>query len=561
MFLVVVAAAIALLVFVSKRSRGERIQPEVGPVGWVNGMSWGAVRPLARIEIRRLLLHPAFVFGVLTFPLIAVASIRESTDEWLDISTGLALGLVPLGWFSIIAANLLASRSIRTGAEELFGSLPAPQPIRTAGVLATMAGPAIVAAFMAAATVAYVNASVSLLPGSPDYAEIGAGLLIAAGAVAVGVAVARFWPHPLFGVGAVVVVILIQARFLEPTTWPWNREEANPIRFFGFLGSTTSAGSVLEYRPAEWHLVYLVGLVALMAIVALARSGISRWVAISLTTAIAVAAVGGWMQSRPPSADQVAEMIRYLEHPEQVQTCESTEAARICVYASGERNIAAWSARLRSVMALMPANATRRVEVRERIPTVVANSNCSPIPATESLVKKVAQSIDPQRVWRKDNVVHPGTDTLPCSGKSLRGFFFAVQVASQAVGLRPSPWGLDERCYADGQARAALALWLGAAATPQGTDVLRQLVDEATSDHLGFVDWDDPPMWGVRFSISDARHALALLQRPRRAVADAVGANWARLSAPATPTAELASVVGVTLLAAPAPPTSGPLCQ
>ena len=139
----------------------------------------------------------------------------------------------------------------------------------------------IAAAILAVAWVLVVG-SREELRGSPRWAEIAAGVLIVAGSVCVGVAVARWLPNPGFGVLAVVATIVIQARFLDVTTWPWNRSEGDQLRFLGFLAEsherqlTTSSSYVRRGGTS----LYLGGLVAVMAGVALAREGMRRPVAI-----------------------------------------------------------------------------------------------------------------------------------------------------------------------------------------------------------------------------------------------------------------------------------------
>ncbi len=293
-------------------------------VGWVPDTNWRVVAPLARTDLRLVLRHPAFVVGALVTPLLMLfAAPSESVSSWRQVSAGIALGLVPLGWLTIIAVNLVTLRPRRTGTEELFAALPAPQPVRTTAMLSAAIGPVIAAAILAATWV-LVMGSREELRGSPRWAEIAAGVLIVAGSVCVGVAVARWLPNPGFGVLAVVVTIVIQERFLDVTTWPWSRSEGDPLRFLGFLARPTSVtDDFLELRPSGWHLMYLAGLVAVMAGVALAREGVRRPVAIVVGTGVLVAATAGWMQTRPLSAAQEDAMASYLVQPGDHQICEN----------------------------------------------------------------------------------------------------------------------------------------------------------------------------------------------------------------------------------------------
>ena len=117
--------------------------------------------PLARAENRRLVRHPAFITGIVLTPLMLwAATIADHTarEHWRGLSTDVALALVPLGWFTIVATNLLALRPNRTGTVELFAALPAPQPVRTAGALSAMAAAVTAAVLLATGWVILLGA-------------------------------------------------------------------------------------------------------------------------------------------------------------------------------------------------------------------------------------------------------------------------------------------------------------------------------------------------------------------------------------------------------------------
>ena len=314
-----------------------------GPVGWARGTDWHVVGPLARADSRRLLRHPAFIAGVVLTPLIILAA-TDGEHIWWKISTGIALGLVPLGWLTIVAANLATLRPRRTGADELFSTLPAPQPVRTTAGLTAGIGPVLVAAVVAGAAVLVVALTRDGLRGSPRWAEIAAGLLIVAGSVCVGVAVARWLPSAGFGVLAVVATFLLQARFLDVATWPWNRSESDPARFLGFLAEPTAVRDpFLEFRPSGWHLLYLAGLVVVMAGVALAREGMRRPVAIVLAVGL-VADGDGRLGADPPAVAQVREddMVAYLTDPGAHQVCRTSASVRYSAYPEFSADVPEW---------------------------------------------------------------------------------------------------------------------------------------------------------------------------------------------------------------------------
>lgn len=557
MFLLV-PLAVGIAIWLVRRSRGEVAGPaEVGPVGWAGGARWAVARPLARAETRRLLRHPAFVVGVLLTPLMLAGATLTDETSWWQISPAVALALVPLGWATIIATNLLALQPRRTGADELLAAAPAPQPVRSAGLMLSAAPAALVAAVVAGGWLVPLSGGGDLT-GAPRPLEMAAGLLIVAGSVTVGVGAARWLPGVGFGIAAAVATAVIQARFFEVSAWPWYRSEADPLRFLGFLADTTSVGlPALEVRPIGWHLVYLVGLVLLMAGVALARDGVPRRLGGLLGAALVLTTIAGWAQLRSPTDRQVAEMVAFLTNPEPGQTCTSDGPVRYCASGDNLSRVADWRRRVTGVHALVPAAvAARALVVADRVPTVSGNANCAPQPFFEGLHPDVAEKVTAAQVWPNDGAVHPGTDRFPCGGRTTNELFTAVQVGSWAVGLPPSPHHLDVRCTATGQARAAVALWLGAAATPQGERTLRELVRDPSSPagRMTFLGWDDPPMWGVTFATADAELALRLLDMPEEQVAAALAPAWATVTAPGIPSSELARLTGVAARAAATAP-------
>lgn len=558
--IVLLAVAVGVAVWLGRRARGTVAAPAaVGALGWAPGTRWAVVRPLARAEARRLARHPAFVVGVVLTPLM-LGGATGSETSWRSVSGAMALALVPLGWATIIAANLLANRPRRTGTDELFAAAPVPQPVRSTGLMLSASVAVAAASVLALGWALYLSQGSTALSGSPRPVETAAGVLIVAGSVVVGVGVARWLPGVGFGILAAFATAVIQARFFEVQTWPWYRSEADPIRFLGFLADPTSVNvAALEIRPAGWHLVYLGGLVLVMAAVALARDGVPRRLFVGLAVTVAVTAAAGWAQVRPPTDRQVAAMVAYLTDPESQQTCTVEGPVRYCASGDNLDLVDDWRRSVEAVRALLPVPvAGRSLAVVERVPTIVGNSNCSPQPFFEGLLPGLVERLAPGEVWPDDGAVHPGTDRFPCGGRRVHGFFTAVQVGSWAVGLPPSPHGLDERCTARGEARSAVALWLGAAASPQGARNLRALVDEPPSADglMSFSGWTDPPMWGVAFAITDAELALRMLAVPATQVTDALAGRWETVVAPGATSHELAELVGVA--AAPAGVTATP---
>jgi hypothetical protein len=244
-------------------------------------------------------------------------------------------------------------------------------------------------------------------------------------------------------------------------------------------------------------------------------------------------------------------MVGFLTEPSGYQTCEQRGRVQYCAYPSSQHLIDEWQARVEGVLAFVPAGvAGRSLEVSQRIPTTIGNSDCGPQPFLAGLPEAVADRLTPPAVWPDDGELHPdlGNGAFPCSDRDINELFTAVQAGAWGVGLPPAPRHDDQRCRADGQARAVLALWLAAAATPDGADLLRDLASEGASSSgvLSFDGWDNPPMWGVVYTASDAATAVDMLeQRQATEIADVLGRHWQRWTDPATSSTDLARHLGL----------------
>lgn len=555
--MIYVLAAAALGLFLAIRTRDQSAPTAPAPAGYAHGsppVSWRPSVALARLESRRLLLHPAFLFGVLVTPFILwLATGQEADVEWWQADTGIPLGMVPLGWFTIVAANLNALRSKRHGTEELLEAMPVPAIARTAAHSLTALATVPVTLIAVIGWALVVDVRMDAL-GTPRAAEIAAALFIVAGAVVVGVVVARWLPHPMFGVAAVFVVSIAEGLLGEPAN--------SAAKFLAFLAPHTDAGDpIFDVRHAGWHLVYLAGLTVLVAVAALLRHGWRPPLKGALAGTLVLTGVAGYLQTRPADAGQAAAMIGYLVEAERHQVCEERGRVTYCAYERTRDEIAAWRGPVeRTLAAVPPEVADRPLVVQQRFPTVTGNADCAPEDFLDTLPDDVASRLTYEAVFPETDVVHPGVEHFPCSDRSTHGVFLGVQVGSWAVGLPASPWHRDVRCRADGQARSVLALWLGARGTPHGADMLDALLRDPAArsgEHFDFPRetdvgaWDNPPMWGVEWHAQDMAAARRLLELPAGDVESAVATRWSELTDPRTPAGVLLDAVGVDAIPAP----------
>ena len=168
------------------------------------------------------------------------------------------------------------------------------------------------------------------------------------------------------------------------------------------------------------------------------------------------------------------------------------------------------------------------------------------MPFEDGLPPGVAARVSAAQLWPADGHVHPPFDdeSFPCSERTTGGFFLAVQTGAWAVGLPPAPHDRNERCTAGEPSpsrrgavgrRSRHARWCHAPC--------RDVITDGSSDgHLiDFDDWDDPPMWGVDYTVADAEVALAMLDQPVDDVRAALAIDWARWTDPRTPSSALAT--------------------
>jgi hypothetical protein len=513
---------------------------------------------LARFEGRKLLRHPAFLIGMALTPWLILAATSDTGASWVHFEIAIVLGLVPLGWLTMVATNLGALRSRRHGTDDLLASLPTTPAARTVAhnlsALATLP----VAVGFAAVSAALVAANADPT-GAFRPAELATGTLIVVGGGAVGVLVARWLPRPAVCLPALGVTMFMQGKLTDLAP--------SPARWMSFVVEPLSGFANFELRPAGWHLGWLAAWIALVAVAGVARYGVPRRLG-TVALGVAVVALGaGFAQTRPFSAERADAVADHILRPAAHQTCREQADVRYCAYGDLGTHMADWRPPVEGVLARLPGSVRGRgLEVTERPNPVVGNRNCTPVGLLSTLPGPIRDRLSPEGVWPADGKVHPGTETWPCSSSSVHGLFVGVQTGAWAVGLPPGPWHLDQHCRAPGQARAAAALWLGAQSTPGAAEALALLPERTgrnAAGELTVADWADPPAWGVTWSDGDVAAALALLDRPAADVAAVLAGGWDRFTDPATPTSELLARAGVTVAPGAVPVAAGPpeLCS
>jgi hypothetical protein len=416
------------------------------------------------------------------------------------------------------------------------------------------------------------------LPGSvgtprPAEAATGPALILLGGCL--GVALGRFWRSvavaPLVLVGLAVGSLTLTELHVgghDQRPWVWLGTLLRPV-------TIDPPPAALLGRPASWHLVYLLGAAVVLGALAVWRSQAQarlrrRAQAVTgavLVAALAVTTAAAVVQTRPTSPALTARRLTAASNPAAALVCQRRGPAVYCVFPGFEPQIGLWEPTVRAVLAGVPPAAAARaapVTVAQRIGWV------------RLFEDDVFLAVDQRRADRGDRPVAPVGTAWGRDGRALAisQARLASNVAARVTGssdqeLKPSGQqpkpssGSAVEPPAPGpgcNARAVVALWLAARASPHAVAGLRQHVTEAPFPSFAFandVDFDEP-WWGVR----EGRFALALLERPSDQVTQTFWRNWDLLMSPATTLERLGELLGVEPPPGPVPTSdvSGPSC-
>jgi len=517
-----------------------------------------AVMALARVEARNLALHPALLitlgfFGAVTAALLIGA--KDATIEGDRVEFFTAIG-VPLGALALVAAtHRNAGRSRRDGTDELFASTPTAPRARTEAFLLACIGPLPIAfAYLFAAQIVLVVAMDSPVPllWSLMVEAAAAMLLAVVGGGVVGVFLARWLPTTAAALAGIAAIV-----------WLNNGPDNHHERFRWLrVGVEKDLGGRFDITPSPTaRFAFIAGLVGLGACLALWRHPARRSLVVGTVACATVVAGSGWAISRPPTPTQVQEVVADLESPTSRQNCERRHGVSYCVYPGTEGWIDTWAPAVDAVLASIPASKRPqhvRVHQRESVPRLAARVEYNG-DLSYPYLDDVVEQLDPAAAWRADGAVHPSLG-LNDDEPDLE---VAFGVASLAVGLPPaSSWASPPGCFAPGQARLVLAMWLAGSATDTTRHALSSIAtrveDESLSDQrvpLGSnPDFEDRSASGDGYQAvvgaagtgSDVLDARRLLRADRGILIAAVEEHWEELTDPATPASRLLQLAGLT---------------
>lgn len=270
------------------------------------------VLQLALAEARRLVRHPIVLAGVALSLAGTVAAALTPYQQAAELRFVFLSGAGhwPLAVGAFLAANLTAVRTRRHGSAELEDTTVTGPARRTVGVLVAMAAPtawglallAVGSVLLGAWDGVEIHTPEGFLTRSMHPAELAQGPLVVGAMAVLGVAFGRWVPSRL--VGPLMLVPAVIGFF--HATW---RFEAPVWRFapvmvhehpVGWIQVTPSSGySIIDgfaIGDLAWHLVYLVGLIVLLAAVAIARFDASPRVRLAGAAGLLLAALGGVLQ-------------------------------------------------------------------------------------------------------------------------------------------------------------------------------------------------------------------------------------------------------------------------
>ncbi|GAA2427119.1 ABC transporter [Actinomadura vinacea] len=469
-----------------------------------------AMMALARIEARRLLLHPLVVLAVVGYMVLLLwpGGGSESYPVLHEVDRESQLGPLLIGLAGLLAVNAAVLRSRRHGTETHFGVLLLPPWWRTAAHALSVVSLVLVASVIVAGGFALEAARAGAV-GQASFAELATGPLIVLFLGAVGVLLARLVPSVLVGPLAVVVVLALTFVFVgRGGPWRWLAplvadEGVRPLP------------SDLLGRAAGWHALYLVAAAALAALAAVWAAGARRAALhVAAAGALAGTVAAGVMQGAGPSDELVAARERATREPAAVQDCTRHGLTTYCAFGDFKPWIGEWRKVADGVRALAgPAAATRPLTVRQRVNALKGPSGMDEPPPAPGGEVTVGTAWDGER-------------RLELSASVARGFV----VGSES----------HDGVFCD--ARGILTFWLAIKGIPDGEARYREVQSQMGGG--GGTIWAPVNLLSVR----DREYAVvkALLARPDAEVAGRVKASWAELVRKGTTTDRAAALLGVT---------------
>jgi hypothetical protein len=504
---------------------------------------WAVSGALSRVEARWLL-PGSVAFGVgigfciLEIVLFGVVFARDHGGEIASLVELLPILIHPLAGMTVLAVYRARTRARRDGLDELFAACPTTAHTRNLGHLRTAWVPTIAAvAFAGILLTTYASTTdVHWGPTGPRQIAhvLGCGVL-ALGAVALGVAVARWAPWTLAPVIAVVAIGIASVNISTS-----GDRATDPSRQLSTW--LTQADVAVRFTSTHWsaHYVWIVLLVAMTVVVALVRDSRRRVHLGVAFAALAVAAVAAaFIATRPVPTSEARRIAALLAQPAEHQTCVDA-GIPVCAYAGDEALAKAYASAIRPVVAATPHIAIDGIALRQGADVDL-----------EMLDPAIAARVPPDP-WR-------GVPRLKMIAVSDAYDGARLHTALRFVGITDDDTN-DEPIDVSGQARGVVAIWLAT----RGLDVqhaTRLASVQSTSNGAPIGPWPDACFAGpapVLWALTDLAAARQLIAADETTVRAVVHDRWAALVDPDTSTDALLDALGLAPLGPPSGRTPWP---
>jgi hypothetical protein len=517
---------------------------------------------LSRVEARRIVRSPATAAGIALTAIVFLAVLADGfidADEWLGLlSRHFPLFLYPLCGMVLVAVNRAALRPRRDGTDELFESLPTTRATRSAALVLALRGPILVGAGAVVALAGgawwgagndagfFARAANPAPFGDLELAPMLTAVVLVGCAGALGLLLARLAPWGLVPIAALIVVALLS---LFPNG------AGNPTSFKALSPYLAPPELPARFAPQPlWpHLVYVIGLGVLAVGLTFIADGARRW-AVPMLGAAAVLVVGGAVWQSQPLDAEISERVAQLASGPAEEHCEERNGVTYCAFDGLDRWIDEWAPVVSSVHDKVPRVAERDLKVMQ-VFSLESIGELDPAIADRTTTALVtsgsAEAVHPSLAWN--------------GGEATT--YLALLTGQWAVGLPGVAGAGGEPCFAGGQVRAAIAVYLAATVDPGRTtayvrahitpdDIIqyRDYGDDRYTD-LGPTAWVTDQDAAVVYDDTDLELALALVARPAE-VDSVLAASWDRLVDPTTTTGELAEILGLSA-GAPGPGPDG----
>ncbi len=522
---------------------------------------WQVAVQLAKVESRRILLHPAtlIAFAVAVYAMWALHNVEAPVLNRVSASSVLPVLIFAAGL--LIATSEASMRVWKTDQSEALDVAPTPPRVRTIGLLLAALAPVLVAvAFQGAAVmVMTLDQPVTAI----DLWDVLAGPVLAAWAVILGVAVGRWVPTrftgPLTVVAMVSVLVILDMYFLR-------RRFGVLPRWFGPFVPLDWEPVEISFRPTREHLIYLLGLVGVFAVVALLRGPSGRRTVLygALVASLVVVGIGVQGQRAAYALFDRATVLASYMPPQADYICARIGGVEYCALPGYERWIEEWAANVGPVLDIAPQDAWPESRQVKQYPTRLMDQGQSfELTYEPGVATGLWWSRGPGGVRQAD--AHKfgmslGTAGLAVglSSERIAGVWTEVRTGDgegeyylEFVPVDEVAPGVEDEisyyryCDTMHQGRAVVALWLAGSVS----DSHRQYLDNRIE---GMNEWLDNgqyyPWYLWEFKIQEVYYARQLLDRPQPQVRSLVSEHWATLTDPATTTAQAVRLLGMDLL-------------